>query len=350
MKQIFLHIGSHKTGSSSIQEALLAQQSVLHRQNFHYFDIKGPSGKHGHPNDWVMTDDVHSGHAHVLALDKLRRYCEDVDQTNIIFSNEMLSWIFRESRIAHIRQALLGFNVKIIVYIRRQDKQMVSHHQQGSKGMNPAMSYYASLPTALPSQGFHRYLNYFEKLSMWADVFGEENMIIRLFEPESFEKGDVVQDFCQQLGVEGIKGVRVNTSNGFEKTKVGHLINQTLPKSELACLLRSGLSNQGKLLPSRAEAKQLYQRYIYSNQKLNARFNLSSQFDDVFNPDFSCYPDIAGDQWDEDSANLAIKRLLTVLAPLAESTWFNFILKCYRYRLRFLHRTMAKRQADVNTP
>ncbi|MCL1124057.1 hypothetical protein [Shewanella surugensis] len=335
MKQIFLHIGSHKTGSSSIQEALLTQQDVLHEQDFHYFDIRGPSGQSGHPSEWVMTEDVHSGSTHVLALDKLRKLFDSIEQNHIIFSNEMLSWIFRESRISHIREALRGFFVTVIVYIRRQDKQMISHHQQGSKGASPALDYYASAPRAFPSQGFYRYLNYFDKLCMWADVFGQENINIRIFEPENFEQGDVVQDFCHQIGVQGIKGVRVNCSNGFEKTKMGHLINKTLPKSELSRLLRSGLSDHGKLLPSKQQAKMMYQRYIYTNQKLNAKFNLSDQYDlsekydDIFNQDFSCYPDEPSDEWDETSANQAIEHLLQSLAPLAKSKLFNLLLKFY---------------------
>lgn len=338
MKRIFLHIGSHKTGTSAIQAALIAHQDVLHEQDFHYFDVKGPSGGSGHPREWVMTDEVHLGHAHMLALEKLRQYLDKVEQHNIVFSNEMLSWIFRESRISHIRKALMGFDVKIIVYIRRQDKQMISHHQQGSRGGNPALNYYGCSPRALPSQGFHRYLNYFDKLCMWADVFGQENINIRLFEPESFVQGDVVHDFCDQLGIENIKSVRANHSNGFEQTKMGHLINKSLPKGELSRLLRNSLSDHGKLLPSKLQAKMLYQRYIHSNQKLNARFNLSARStltesdDDIFNHDFSCYPDEPSDEWNESSANQAIEHLLQSLAPLAKSKLFNLLLKFYRIK------------------
>ena len=56
MKQIFLHIGLHKTGSSSIQETLFRNQNLLKEQGYHYFSEEVDGSECALPQQWVKLN------------------------------------------------------------------------------------------------------------------------------------------------------------------------------------------------------------------------------------------------------------------------------------------------------
>lgn len=214
---------------------------------------------------------------------------------NVIMSAENFSWIFSQEEIDNLeKQSRLYFDeVKIIVYLRRQDRQIISHHQQASKSSESgSYCYYAGDSFAIPKcrPHFDEYLNYHDRIGKWAHAFGKENMIIRIFDPETLLNGDVVSDFFQQIGIDfdtNEASYRSNESLGFERTKVGHLVNQALPKSFLSRRIRHNADNSGKSLPGITEAKAFYARYAASNIKLNQELNITSEHEDIFGDDFS---------------------------------------------------------------
>jgi hypothetical protein len=213
-------------------------------------------------------------------------------------------------------QRIFG-TIKVISYIRRQDKLAVSHHQQGSRPMAiAATEIYGSSPKALPpyKKSLDRYLDFNTRLGFWADQVGDRNMIIKVYEKALLKEGDVVADFLGILGLhKQHETARENESNGFVKTKVGHLLNQIDFPKELSLYISRHLDNSGKMTPARAEAIAFYKRYRHSNYLLNQRFGIVKR-PGIFDEDFDCYSELGREEWSESLAELAIKNILTAVS------------------------------------
>ena len=315
-RKLIIHIGSHKTGTSSIQHTLFKNKAVLQKQGYTLFcqDPDGLERKSGNSITWVKFK-LKRGHRIEGKIRKKLPRALDVAGNNVIISAETLSWLFSEKEIGNFQKKLsVSFtDIKIIAYIRRQDMQAVSQYQEASKHSAFAASlFYDGGTRALPDHNkyLHKYLNYNQRLGMWADAFGDENTIIRVFESNRLKNGDAVDDFFDVTGLtKETVSVRKNESSGFEKTKVGHLISQREFPRPVWRTLTQELDNSGKMLPSRKMASSFYKEFKESNKSLNKRFSLNNE-ETVFTDNFEMYPVEASDLWTEDSANKAIQNLL----------------------------------------
>jgi hypothetical protein len=147
---------------------------------------------------------------------------------------------------------------------------------------------------------------------MWGDVFGDQHIIIKVYDRNLLREGDVVADFFHVLGIDSYRKARDrNVSVGFRDAKLGHLINgaELKGKQALVHALEAGGRDQEKMLPARAEARAYYERFLESNRRLNARFGVSAA-ESLFEEDFSDYPEEPKDVWTEESANSALVQLL----------------------------------------
>ncbi len=337
-RKLIIHIGNHKTGTSSIQNTLFHNRDELSRQGFTLFN-QNPNGsetKKGNASGWVKYQ-INQKQVHRGRFKKGLPKAISTTGDNVIISAEGFSWIFDALKIEKFQKRLAKYfdDIKIIAYIRRQDIQAVSHHQQASKRSSAAGRwFYGGGSMALPcyKDYFQNYLNYHNRLGLWADCFGDSNLIIRIFEHNHLKNGDVVEDFFQVTGLKiSTSSTRANQSKGFEKTKVGHLICQhNFSQSEWKILSRY-LDNSGKLLPSRDEAISFYTNFRSSNELLNKRFLLSEKYS-LFNEDFGQYPSEAGDQWNDVTANAAINNLLKGVRdlPLFEKHDLEVMRHCAR--------------------
>ncbi len=125
---------------------------------------------------------------------------------NVGMSAEHLSWLFSGAEIERLATTLRQYfdAIEVIVYIRRQDKQAISHHQQGSRSPWVAGSlYYSGNCRALPygRENYDEYLDYSSRLGLWRNSFSVEQITIRVFEPSFLKDGDPVADFLEILGL-----------------------------------------------------------------------------------------------------------------------------------------------------
>jgi hypothetical protein len=319
-RKLILHMGSHKTGTTSIQSALYHCKDKLKEQGISLFnfELDGTERENGNALPWIGfdRDGKIEGSVHPRLAEELGRMPGDV-----IFSAEHLSWIVDPEIIQSFHRNLTKYFdvIQLVTYLRRQDRQAISHYQQGSKpGGQPAFRYYDGSARALPEYRsyFQRYLNYDDKMARWADVFGDENVDIRVFERDRLFKGDAVSDFFHTVGIRCTPPpLRENETDGFERTKVGHLMGRAGVPPGIRRRLRGALDNAGKLLPARADAESFYAHFRESNLRLNQRFKISD-VPHIFSDDFDMYPREACDTWTEESANQAIRNVLNGLASL----------------------------------
>jgi len=335
MKKIYIHTGQHKTGTTSLQQMLFDNRLKLNEEdNMSFFttDTKNKLIQNGNTCCWIKTskrnveNDASIVSPEILAK-KLAKLPNDV-----IMSAECFTWIFDTQELLRFKEELSKFfdKIIIIVYIRRQDKQIVSLYQQRSKKRRPPSNFfYGNEPTAIPTynKNLDYYFDYNKRISKWGDVFGEDNVIIRVFDKKTLYKEDIVSDFCNLLNIKNItSSVNKNISNGFEKTKISHLMSSIEMRNDLRKIINKNLDNNGKLMPSKEEAKNFYLRYKESNKKLNERFKINKS-EYIFDEDFSMYSDFPMDVWTEESANQAIIHILQSINDLKALDYFKLGIK-----------------------
>lgn len=300
MKKLYLHIGTHKTGTTTIQHGLEINNSILKEHNFYYLtDGESYESYRKCINNFnVYNKDRYFCIYSILPKDIINK----IDYDNVIISCENFSWLFSYEEINEVKKDLGKYfdQIKIISYIRRQDRYLISHYQEAAKPNRPASYFYGDEMTPLPEFAEHHraYLDYNVRLGYWGDVFGDENIIIRVFEQNALVCGDVFSDFLHALGLQDLPvrhPGRLNESTGYIKSKYGHLINrlfknpQILPPNspELTVTLYDLLSEcPQKYLPDSSAMERYYAHYIDSNIALNRRFHISD-VPSIFNEDFS---------------------------------------------------------------
>jgi hypothetical protein len=213
--ELFLHIGSPKTGTSSIQIFLKSNHKLLHGKGILHpltFGSKShlvlPDLVKGLTPEGDMEDRPESRDelANEVGL-RLRQELQDGDYNKIVFSSEFLWRLAEVQQLEFLRAFLERFFQKIFIvaYIRRQDEFVSSAWSTAVKGG-------ATRPFSpeVLMQAVQRKVNYWKVLSLWAEVFGRENMIVRKYERPSLKNGDVVEDF--------LDAVRIDPGMGFKKS------------------------------------------------------------------------------------------------------------------------------------
>ena len=199
MRKCIVHIGMHKTGSSSIQDTLY---KTLSDENFIY-------AKLGVAN--------HGGKIFTLFTEKPENYApnrkkglskEQIEENNIA-TKKMLIESFVQNRFSDViisgegilflsEEALNRFKsflklyfdqILIVAYVRPPMALIESGYQQRIKE-NANINLDEMRP------------NYQKKLEKFEKVFGPENVKYWKFEPSRFEKNNVVLDFCSRLGIQ----------------------------------------------------------------------------------------------------------------------------------------------------
>lgn len=326
-RRLVLHIGSHKTGTTSIQHNLAHNTEVLGQAGLTYFAESRVPTDDAPPDlhSWLGFVDREDIAPHGMALRDPEVLTERLAATegDLVISSENFSFFFTERAIADLHAVLspLFGRIHVVCYLRRQDRHVISHHQEGSKARRRAeYQLFGHSGRAIPpwTPRHDLYLDYHRRLSMWADVFGRDAVVIRPFDRARLHQGDAVADFFALLGISSFTRVPDrNQSVGRNRAKIGHLVNATplAHRQLISALVRDRVGDGERAMPSRWEAMAYYERYRAGNAALEqwALPAGESLFDDAFDE----YDSRAQDRWDEDSANEVITVLLEALDSVA---------------------------------
>ncbi len=219
MAKVYLHIGTAKTGTTALQRFFAKNRELLEQQGIIYPDtgIYYENVENNRNAHFLVGERFDSSWNHLReqeerefeqGLDFLKEIGEN--HSTILLSDESL-W-YRGGVNPELWEKLKkgfdqrGLEVKIIVYFRRQDSFVESHWAQQVRG-GATLSFYEYIH----SDSFKEYpLNYYEHLSVIAESFGKENIIVRPFESQQYqgEEKTIYSDFLNILGLE--------LSSGFE--------------------------------------------------------------------------------------------------------------------------------------
>ena len=204
---VFLHIGIHKTGTSAIQNVCM----VNHRQLLQA-GILFP--KAGFTRKWSLNPTATSGHS--LLVDFLRapnaanvpppgqallRAIESGSWNRLVLSTELLSQPYNQKAIeciAWFRQQ--GFEVRLIAYLRRQDRWLDSFYRERLEWKAPKYRDARSIEEFWRAEG-DAWLNYKTRIGDWVAAVGREHSVVRSYEDVQ-NTGGVVNDFLEIIGAE----------------------------------------------------------------------------------------------------------------------------------------------------
>lgn len=215
MKTLYLHIGTPKTATSSIQKFLLINQAALEQRSYCF-----PRLQHKYP----YVHDNRNAHFMVCKLYKedgsrnkalekehfkegLENVLHCFEQFDHVVLSEETIWRFSSRArkklfpdlAAHAKKN--GYQVKIIVYLRRQDSFQISNWKQNVKHPKTSMTttFDERIQQVMEEESY--VLNYASKLDEISGYFGKENVIVRRFEPDSWLNGSIIDDFMNCIGL-----------------------------------------------------------------------------------------------------------------------------------------------------
>lgn len=287
MRRLWLHIGSHKTGTTTLQSALrrAGRKGFLGAWIYVHADdsvnLNNAVSYKGEGAGMRWKTNTRSLVAHIPPAG------------DCIISGERFFWLDKKKEIAALHKVLRADfdDIKVVAYLRRQESLALSFRKTAISTLLGRRFFGGGL-SALPDYQPHmdRYFDYAAKLSLWEEVFGEDNVIVR-----RYGERDAVSDFSLVTGVD-IPQIpnKVNKSwtrpqllaalwlqsRGYSYSKFAKSIDQ--------------IEGSGKLLPSKAQAGSFLERFSESNRVLARKYDPNGD-PSYFGEDLSMYPDISND-------------------------------------------------------
>ncbi len=215
MKTLYVHIGTPKTGTTSIQHFLYANREILESRGYCYPEFPFKYRNRGKYRNGLFLEavcyDEYGGRLVELederfyaGLEMIRLFFKTYE--NIILSDEGI-WnaCFVKKRGKNLLPRLKeaadrdGYQVKIIVYLRNQADYLLSWYNQIIKhNITPhntdAWEKY--------KKKYNRYisLDYYECIKKIEEIFGRENIIVRRFDAKFLKNGSLYADFLNIFG------------------------------------------------------------------------------------------------------------------------------------------------------
>jgi len=205
MKRAFLHIGLEKTGTTSLQAFLKANESLLNEHGFSYLcdDSKPYVEGDGHfpiaACFLPQCPDFVSPAKYRPASEVLHSLKSDVELSpyDVILSCEHFSSRLRDaSALISLRESLSSRKVTVMVYLRRQDDMALATYSTAviSGRREPFSVEAVARPT-------NRRYNYLKVSKLWASVFGWDHLVLLPYDRARLQGGDVRSDFLGRLGI-----------------------------------------------------------------------------------------------------------------------------------------------------
>ena len=206
---LVLHIGSGKTGTSSIQSFLHLNRARLADGGLLY---PATPGRRRHTRFGLFVQPDH-------ALDDRPSWGRESFPSPQAFRKAFRRRLFKEinesglSRVLLSDEALYGSpdhtlervrkftervadRTRLVVYLRRQDDHMVSRYQQVVK-----VGETRRLDERVRQLDLSKTYDYYARVQLWQRLVEPTDFVVRRFDRESFVDGSLYQDFLEAVGV-----------------------------------------------------------------------------------------------------------------------------------------------------
>jgi hypothetical protein len=272
-KRIIIHIGTHKTGSTTIQKGCCDNRAQL-LVNGWLFPVTGMYifGQHNiawemasgiaQPwnwiGEWVSYRPVWGG------MDLLLAEIEVAEVETTILSSEDFDGLQTE-RIQLLREQLADFSVDIVVYLREQASLLQSAWAQFVKSGFIILPFPAFVDEMLASPAEQqRYFGAYDRfLQPWRAFFGAEHVHVRFLSRDLFHD-NIFYDFLRTCGVAEVEEYQVPEDQN---------VSPGLKSLMLTCLFNNGVDSMQK----RFHVARLVQEVAYQQGWNDEKLNLISE-------------------------------------------------------------------------
>lgn len=330
-----LHVGDMKCGSTSIQEWMTRDRALLQANGFWLSDVTRIAHYDSRLSSFALDDDRMDVEARrecgIGSQDEVPAHRRDIESRlaaevkslpgsakAMIFSHELMLLLSpREvGRLVTMLRRMFS-DIKVVAYIRRQDRLFLSLWGQRLKSYAPEADF------------FERQLrrrSYLRMLDTWSAAVGHENLVVRVFDKSSFAQGNLQSDFRDAAGVphdaryappcrtnESLDaaaqsllfelGKRLDGKSSLDRRRLWNRLRRSfqskakrrtsvpmvpLPLKAFLMRHRTGRS----LLPDRAWAIRIMEACARENELIRCRY--FPERDRLFDDDFSEYPTEGG--------------------------------------------------------
>lgn len=193
-----------KTATTALQTFLPLNQKLLNRHGFVYpdmpFHFEGVGiRRNGHfLTFWTRRKDHPEWKKGFSVVEKaFKKYDNVILSDENLWSRQRLQKFWGRVKRKFRR---MDVQIKVIVYLRRQDEQVESHWNQKVKSFKVHID--TPFDEYMNSGGYdYMPFDYDASLDRIADRIGKENLIVRVFERQQFEGGTIFSDFLDAIGL-----------------------------------------------------------------------------------------------------------------------------------------------------
>ena len=296
MTRTTLHIGTTKTGSSSIQQFLATNRDALRSQNVLYPKALGkvshnviPVASKGRlaPTEHQRMFKITSERKYrTFIADRRKRLTREINRSQpdhiLISSEHMHSRCFTPAHFEALKQflapALDGRDVQILVYLRPQIEHAISlYSTQLAHGLALDIDSFIEDRISGPKRRYH---DFRKLIRSWQRAFPEATMTVRAFDAVKSLPEGVISDFMQVTGLQPERleyPPRVNESLNAWSAEALRRVNAMtppLPGSDIKKVrdwLRADRRAE-RLLPDPALSRRFQESFAAENDWVMARF------------------------------------------------------------------------------
>ncbi len=242
MKTVYLHIGIGKTGTSSIQHYFVRNKEAL-CNNYIFLPNTGMDINGAHHS--IANYRLHEVDENTRKLyTDLVREISSSGMDRIFISSEQFSFL-RSDLIRSVKEYFSEFCVKVLFYVRSQAELIESTYlemQKWDKAQRPKFYEDSNGDIGTFFRLTKDAFNFQLRISPWVKHFGEENMIVRLYDRRAIGD-DVCVDVLSLLNVAHIYkpgGYEKNISLLPEFSELVHILD----KVNIGKLTRQAIINE----------------------------------------------------------------------------------------------------------
>jgi len=294
-----VHIGTEKTGTTSIQEYLFQNRQLLIEKGYYFIQSAGSKNNRALVS-YCMNDTKYDDFfkdRNIYGIEAKNKFRDDFVKgfqlevqaipehvhTVVISSEHFHSRTNTREEVKRVKEFLDSYfsSVKVICYIREQSSACTSLYSTAIKaGTSPSLNDFFK-----ECHLKNIYYNYFEMLENWGQTFGYECLDVSIFETSEFLNFDLIDDFTAKLNPKLVntlnKDVTVeNESLNLMGQVLGKAINKAFKRDDVEaheirnkCLgiIYSEFKGKGEL-PSIDIQTRVFNEFVLSNEKVRQKF------------------------------------------------------------------------------
>ncbi|MBI1172716.1 hypothetical protein GC209_15070 [bacterium] len=274
-RTLYLHVGVHRTGTTSTQRFLRESFNVLLKKGYLFpFRVK----RHDRQIRRLVSGE--QSMAEFIQDLQMRADSHPLPIHSIVLSDEDMSLIEDFSLFAPLKEA---FDVKVVVALRRQDLWLESWYLQNVKWQwNPQLAH-LTFAEFFERRADFFWVDYAKRLAHYEAIFGEGSVIAGVFEAADMPGGPI-STFLNLIGIEDMTGFGPMLHRNWSLSPLMSEFMRCLPMDQIvekeriiieaACIdVDVTLATNGsKLVMSRPQRDLVMAEYAESNRRTAQRY------------------------------------------------------------------------------